>query len=100
VASAAGELHPQAICVSFVSYTSGGFRMIQDEPRVFQSRRLRHCMPVSEAEVKPDKPFGGTGVPLAPKELGDVDRATFSVAVKSASPLTMPLRRANDLAKA
>jgi hypothetical protein len=74
--------------------------MIQDEPRVFQSRRLRHCMPVSEAEVKPDKPFGGTGVPLAPKELGDVDRATFSVAVKSASPLTMPLRRANDLAKA
>jgi hypothetical protein len=57
-------------------------------------------MPVSEAEVKPDKPFGGTGAPLAPKEPGDVDRATFSVAVKSASPLTMPLRRANYLAKA
>jgi hypothetical protein len=100
VASAAVELHLQAICVSFVSYTSGGFRMIQDEPRVFQSRRLRHCMPVSEAEVKPGKPFGGTGLPLAPKKLGDVDRATFSVAVKSASPLTMPLRRANYLAKA
>jgi len=55
---------------------------------------------VSEAQVKPDKPFGGTGVPIAPKEPGDVDRATFSVAVKSASPLTMPLRRANCLAKA
>jgi len=45
-------------------------------------------MPVSEAEVKPDKPFGGAGAPLAPKKKGDVDRATFSVAVKSASPLT------------